>query len=51
MEWVCESCGYKLVRTGYTEICPQCWRPTMKGVANDERSETEKNPQSDQSCQ
>lgn len=29
MKWVCDICGYIIDREGYTEICPQCWQPSM----------------------
>ena len=31
MVWVCINCGYRLEREGYTEICPNCWQPSMRG--------------------
>ena len=43
MKWVCQSCGYVIERVGYTEICPQCWQPTMKGVIEDEQRTEESN--------
>lgn len=46
MKWICQDCGYIIELTGYTEICPQCWQATMKGVSLDERKETKEN----QSC-
>lgn len=29
--WICTNCGYRLEREGYTEICPYCWQPSMRG--------------------
>lgn len=40
MKWICQRCGYIVERDGYTEICPQCWEPTMKGEYLDEQCET-----------
>lgn len=28
--WVCIHCGHRLEREGYTEICPNCWQPSMR---------------------
>ena len=39
MKWVCQHCGHVIERKGYTEICPQCWRPTMKGELDHEQCE------------
>ncbi len=41
MKWFCQHCGHIVEREGYTEICPQCWRPTMKGVADNEQRKAE----------
>lgn len=30
MVWVCMHCGHRLKREGYTEICPNCWQPSMR---------------------
>ena len=44
MKWVCQSCGDVIERVGYTEICPQCWQPTMKGVVDYEQRTEESDP-------
>ena len=43
MKWACQHCGHVVEREGYTEICPQCWRSTMKGVVEDEQRTEESN--------
>lgn len=46
MKWICQRCGYVIEREGYTEICPQCWQPTMKGEFDGQR-ETQADSESD----
>lgn len=51
MRWKCSYCGFIFKRTGYTEICPQCWNSTMKGENDDEQYAKESHPKSDEGAQ
>lgn len=47
MKWICQRCGYSIEREGHTEICPQCWEPTMQKEIVDEQQEKSGNSQGD----